>query len=492
MTLKRFYTLIAALIVVISAHATEDATFDFTNPEALGFTRSTEFSTGVDVPSGTALKSGKVTITVNNNAANIAKFWTGSEAKEGAVDFRVYAGATLTITADGDYIKYIAIEGAKTGSGAMDFSEGTYMSGIWGGSTTSLVITIKATVNFNSFIVTTASTAGVANPKLSPGANIFFEPQNITMTCATEGATIYYTLDGTNPTTASSIYTEPVLINKTTIIKAFAYKDGVSSDLIEAYYQINVATKVANIAEFIALGAGAVGEFTNPVYVLYQNGKYLFIKDDSGCLQVYGALNTTYKNGDIIPAGINGTVTEYTGAIQMAPNSDSFIAGISGDAIAPITKTIDEIDALSLNEYVIIKNLTVTLVSSKNYTLSDGTATLPAFARFSGITFPTDDKKYDIAGIVNSNLGTLQLFPTAFTYSSGVDNVETSTTTIVAGNGIISINAETSTEVVIINGAGQVVAQKSIIEGENNIEVATGFYIVKVANVVTKVIVKQY
>ncbi|MEG0559598.1 MAG: T9SS type A sorting domain-containing protein, partial [Muribaculaceae bacterium] len=67
---------------------------------------------------------------------------------------------------------------------------------------------------------------------------------------------------------------------------------------------------------------------------------------------------------------------------------------------------------------------------------------------------------------------------------------ETGSTSIVAVNGAININAEKASEVLVVDAAGKVVAQKAIVAGENTIEVAGGFYIVKVANKVAKVIVK--
>ncbi len=60
-----------------------------------------------------------------------------------------------------------------------------------------------------------------------PSGSVFYPTTNITLTCATEGATIYYTTDGSRPTDASTRYTGPIEISATTTIKARAYAPNV-------------------------------------------------------------------------------------------------------------------------------------------------------------------------------------------------------------------------------------------------------------------------
>ena len=60
-----------------------------------------------------------------------------------------------------------------------------------------------------------------------PSGSVFYPTTNITLTCATEGATIYYTTDGSRPTSASTPYTGPIEISATTTIKARAYAPNV-------------------------------------------------------------------------------------------------------------------------------------------------------------------------------------------------------------------------------------------------------------------------
>ena len=59
---------------------------------------------------------------------------------------------------------------------------------------------------------------------------------NVTITCATIGATIYYTTDGTTPTINSTAYAEPFTVENGITVQAIAAKDGVLSSVASKTY----------------------------------------------------------------------------------------------------------------------------------------------------------------------------------------------------------------------------------------------------------------
>ena len=67
---------------------------------------------------------------------------------------------------------------------------------------------------------------GVPTPTFSPAPGTYHSPQTVTISDALSGATIYYTLDGTLPTTSSPIYQAPIPLSTTTAIHAIATHAG--------------------------------------------------------------------------------------------------------------------------------------------------------------------------------------------------------------------------------------------------------------------------
>jgi len=80
-------------------------------------------------------------------------------------------------------------------------------------------------------------------PTANPAGGTYSTPQNVTLT-ATSGASIYYTTNGTTPSsTNGTLYTSAISISKTTILKAIAVKDGMlDSWVITEEYTISGTT----------------------------------------------------------------------------------------------------------------------------------------------------------------------------------------------------------------------------------------------------------
>lgn len=91
----------------------------------------------------------------------------------------------------------------------------------------------NGTISFNFVGI-----SNVATPTFSPAAGKYADAQTVSISCETAGATIYYTIDGSTPTTSSSVYSSPLTVSETMTIKAFAVKAGDQSAVATAKYTI--------------------------------------------------------------------------------------------------------------------------------------------------------------------------------------------------------------------------------------------------------------
>ena len=116
------------------------------------------------------------------------------------------------------------------------------------------------------FVKSSETIPVVSLPKFSPASGDYTSAQNVTISCDTEDATIYYTIDGKTPTEESSVYSTPIEVSKTTTIKAFAKKDGMKNSgiatatfkIIEtvdvSFYENGILSQTMTLAKGDAIG----------------------------------------------------------------------------------------------------------------------------------------------------------------------------------------------------------------------------------------------
>ena len=89
------------------------------------------------------------------------------------------------------------------------------------------------------FVKSSEVTPVVSLPTFNPVGGDYTTIQNVSISCETDGATIYYTTNGDNPTEESEVYTSSIEVSETTTIKAFAKKEGMlNSGIATATYNI--------------------------------------------------------------------------------------------------------------------------------------------------------------------------------------------------------------------------------------------------------------
>lgn len=219
--------------------------------------------------------------------------------------------------------------------------------------------------NFPSLISQT-----VEMPVISPNGGFTFEPTEVSISCETEGATIYYTTDGTTPDENATLYENPFNVSANTTVKAIAYKTGfTASNIATATYTFPI--EVANIADFKAatgVSSNTIYKITGDVVFVFQSGANIYVQDTTGGLLIYNnpaIIDGEYNEGDVISGGVCGHCSMYNGLLEMVPDHN---LAPSTSNIGLITPTDTDVEAIEAH-YSTLESRLVTL---HNVTFTEG------------------------------------------------------------------------------------------------------------------------
>lgn len=433
--MKRFLLSIVSLVAFVIVANAADIVFDMSDPnqyvsEDARVTYATvadgaQSGQGVSYASGVVFQNGVIKITAVYPSGNGIMAFTQTSK---VVQARVYNNAVLTFeTTDGSNISNITVDGKNFTSTYFNADKGTMGSGSWTGSANQVVLSCKkSTVNINSITVTTAEGDAIADPVISPKAGTYYEtPIEVTITNPNSTGKVYYTLDGTEPTAASTEYAEALNITTNTTVKAVVIDGEKTSQVVSAEYVIAEPQEVANIAAYLAVADGTVVKFTNPVTAVYQKSSYLYVTDDTGVALIYGSTGQTYENGDIVPAGFYGTKTTHKGLVELKTevgagySTASFQAATDKTtAVTPIVATVPDVTVANANKYFFIADITLDATNKKIVDASG-----KEVAIYSTLASIPADGKYDVYGFVSVYNGNPQFLPTEYVSKLSVDNI---------------------------------------------------------------------
>ncbi|MCM1310026.1 MAG: hypothetical protein NC301_03245 [Bacteroides sp.] len=169
--------------------------------------------------------------------------------------------------------------------------------------------------------------------------------------------------------------------------------------------------EVTDIAAFLAAkDKKKISQITGEVTVTYQNGKYLFVTDATGSMEVYGDLSQTYTNGTVLK-NISGTYSEYYNMPQFVPEASSFTAGTQETAVAPV-----EYDAatVALGQYIKLTDVEITETDGKYY--AKGVLLYDQFKNIESLEIK-EAEKATVTGMYGCYNSTYEIFVTEIDYS---------------------------------------------------------------------------
>jgi hypothetical protein len=104
-------------------------------------------------------------------------------------------------------------------------------------------VSTQSILNWTYTPTSATSVTPAAMPTFVPAAGAYSGTQLVKISDATSGATVYFTTDGSNPTTSSAVYSAPIPVSATATLKALAVgSSGGPSPIATAAYIINAAS----------------------------------------------------------------------------------------------------------------------------------------------------------------------------------------------------------------------------------------------------------
>lgn len=288
-----------------------------------------------------------------------------------------------------------------TGTTATDYSiDGT-------GSGNAIVLTLSNTtaskyINITKISVTysTAAPTTCATPTISIPAGAFVSTKNVTIACATDGASIYYTTNGDTPTTSSTAYTAPFEISATTTVKAIAVKDGLTDSEVAS----QTFTKETVIDGVAALNAADDGTH----YVNLTNAQITYVKGSVGYLNDANAGILFYKSGLTVKTVYNGIFKAVKTVYNAMPEITSLTAvegttNVAAEVADPVVLTASELQT-NFSNYLArqVKINRYEPVSSTKFTDD-----IDFYTDYQSFTWEAD-KEYTFIGYPYNNSGTKQ------------------------------------------------------------------------------------
>jgi hypothetical protein len=252
-----------------------------------------------------------------------------------------------------------------------------YTSAITVSATETLEAIATASGYSQSVVGSAAYTMQVATPTFSPTAGAYGPAQTVTISDSTTGSTIYYTTNGTTPTTSSTHYTSAITVPATETLEAIATKTGYSQSAVgSAAYTIN--------------GPAATPTF-NPTAGTYSSAQTVTISDSTSGSTIYYTTNgtTPTTSSAVYSSAITVSVNETLKAIAMASGYTQSAVGSAAYAIEAATPTF----SLAAGGYT----------GTQTVTISDATSGATIYYTTNGTTPSSSSTQYTAAISVSAS-----------------------------------------------------------------------------------------
>ena len=233
----------------------------------------------------------------------------------------------------------------------------------------------NSSVASDSYTISSA----LSTPIFSPAGGSYSSAQTVTISDATPGTTIYYTTNGTTPTTSSTKYSGPITVSTSETLEAIAVESG--------YTNSTVASAVYAISSTLPSPT-----FSVPAGI-YTSSQSVTISDGTAGATIY------YTTNGSTPTTSS---TKYSGAVTVSASETlEAIAVETGYTNSTVASAVYTISSTLPSPTFSVPAGTYT--SSQSVTISDGTAGATIYFTTNGSTPTTSSTKYSGAISVSAS-----------------------------------------------------------------------------------------
>lgn len=291
--------------------------------------------------------------------------------------------------------------------------------------------------------VPAASAQQTAAPTFSLGGGSYSSVQTVSISDTSDGATIYFTVDGSTPTTASNIYGMPITVSYTETLKAMAIATGYSQSAVaSATYTISGPTPAA-VPSFFPPG----GTYPGSISVL--------IKDPTPDVVIYYTIDGTMPTTSSTQCGNNCIVSlSSTATVQAVATAPGYAQSPVSSVTYTLTAPVPTITGVSPASGPIGSSVTISGVNfgGSGTVTFNGTLGIPTSWGTDTITVPVPAGATSGQIVITTNQGTSNGY--AFTVGTGISSVDPSaggvgTSVVINGTGF---GATQGSSVVTFNG----------------------------------------
>jgi hypothetical protein len=168
-----------------------------------------------------------------------------------------------------------------------------------------------------------------ATPVINPNGGTFTEAQTVSISSETEGAEIYYTLDGSTPNLGSTLYSDPILIGESSELSAIALAEGFGiSEVATASFTIDLPTTPSfgipynqNFNDFVDL--------ESPVTTFGSNNEWSLSSDVLNYIGLFGTGTAGgFRGGEVLGFQHTGSTGVFTATLTLENTTGNVISDL--------------------------------------------------------------------------------------------------------------------------------------------------------------------